>query len=106
MKKFLTKRSSIEMLFVVIAASLGIYLGWLWRDVAAFVVFIFIIVHPVPIKWLAIPTLILLVVTPIFLTLLKQEAIAEDLAVSAYYFLVMSVMMGIYELQGGENKRA
>jgi|WetSurMetagenome_2_1015567.scaffolds.fasta_scaffold245148_2 hypothetical protein len=91
--------------FSILAVSLvlGIYLKWNIFEIAIFCVFIYIILHPVESRYLAMPALFFLVLTPFFLVF-KQEAIAEQLAIYCYYFLIMTVMMGIYEVRKDDRE--
>jgi hypothetical protein len=86
-----------DVILLAVSVVLGIYLKWSISEVAVFVVFIFIILHPLPSRFLAMPALFFLILTPFFL-IFKQELIAEQVAIYCYYFLVMTVIMGIYEI--------
>ena len=77
---------------------MGIYFQWGIMNTLIFFVLIGIILRPVRSQILAFPALFFLVLTP-FALILKFEAVAENLAIYAYYFLVLTVIMGIYELR-------
>jgi ABC-type proline/glycine betaine transport system permease subunit len=47
---------------------------------------------------MALPALFFLILTP-FALILKQDVIAENLAIYAYYFLVMTTIMGVREIR-------
>jgi hypothetical protein len=83
---------------------MGIYLKWNLFEVAIFLVFIYIILHPVESRLLAMPALFFLILTPFFL-IFKQEMIAEKLAIYCYYFLIMTVMMGLYEVRQEDREK-
>lgn len=103
LKKYLTRRN-IDIAIVVLAILFGVYLGWKEIDTLIFAIFIWIILRPIQSRLLAFPALFFLSLTP-FLLILKHEEQAEQFAIYAYYFLVMAVMMGIYEVRGGKTKK-
>jgi hypothetical protein len=88
---------------LLVAFLMGIYLKWNIFEIAIFCVFIYIILHPVESRYLAMPALFFLVLTPFFL-IFKQEIIAEQLAIYCYYFLIMTVIMGIYEVRKDDRE--
>jgi hypothetical protein len=90
--------------FLSFSLFMGIYLKWNFFEVAIFLIFIYIILHPVESRIMAMPALFFLVLTPFFLVF-KQEIIAEKLAIYCYYFLIMTVMMGIYEVRQEDRNR-
>lgn len=96
-KKVLAKRNK-DIFFMVLAAALGVYLGFNVMEVIILTIFIGIILNPVPSRYLAAPALGFLVLTPFFLVF-NQKIIAEQSAIYAYYFLIMAVIMGIYEIR-------
>ena len=96
-KKVILRQEILKICFVLLALGLGVYLEWLWRDILAFGLLIFIIINPISPKWLAVPALVLLILAPVLIAL-KQSDIAEEVVIGVYYFLVMSIMMGIYEI--------
>ncbi|MCX6763202.1 MAG: hypothetical protein NTZ97_00495 [Candidatus Moranbacteria bacterium] len=96
-KKIFIKRN-IDILFVAIAILMGAYFNWKIIEIIIFGIFIWIILNPVPSRLTAIPALGFLVVTP-FLLIFKNQVLAEETAIYAYYFLIMSVVMGIYEIR-------
>lgn len=95
-------RIIIEVAILGLAVWLGFYLGWRIWDTALFVFFIGIILRPVTSRIPAAGALFFLSLTPFFLIAEKKE-MAESLAIYAYYFLVMTVMMGVYEIRREEK---
>lgn len=103
-KNFILSRKMLDAIFLAVSLSFGIYFQWTWTDAAAFIIFIWMILHPFPSKYPAGAALVLLILTPIFLAI-NYKDVAENLAVNAYYFLVMAVMMGVYELWNEKNEK-
>ena len=97
LKKIFVKRN-VDIFFTSIAVLMGAYLGWQVMEIIIFGIFIWIILNPVLSRITAIPALGFLILTP-FLLIFKQQSLAEEVAIYAYYFLIMSVIMGIYEIR-------
>lgn len=98
-------RIAVEILIMFLAAWMGFHLAWAVWDIALFVFFIGIILRPISSRIPAGGALFFLALTPFFLIAEKKE-MAEQLAIYAYYFLVMTVMMGVYEIKREEKKNA
>ena len=99
-------KNKVDVSLLIGAMLLGIFLDWGNIEIIIFTIFIGSILRPIASKYFAIPALFFLSITP-FLLILKREERAEEFAVYAYYFLVMAVLMGIYEIRRDEaNKRA
>ena len=96
---------TLDVVILLAAILLGLYFDWTNMEIIIFVIFVGIILHPVPSRRLAIPALFFLVIVP-FLLIFKKEVRAEEFAVYAYYFLIMAVIMGIYEIRKGDKKEA
>ena len=92
------KENKINVAFLMTAIVLGIFLDWSNMEIIIFTIFIGSILHPVSNKYFAVPALFFLSVTP-FLLILNREVRAEEFAIYTYYFLVMAVIMGIYEIR-------
>lgn len=91
-------RSKIDLAFLLTAVLVGVFLDWSMAEIIIFAIFVGIILHPVSSRYLAIPALFFLTLTP-FLLILKRDARAEEFAIYAYYFLIMAVAMGVHELR-------
>lgn len=78
------------------SALLGVIFDWNVVEISVFIVFISALLFSVPSRFLALPALFFLSMTP-FLLLLDRKESAEEFAVYAYYFLVMAVVRGIIE---------
>jgi len=91
-------------LFILIAVFLGVYLKWNAFETVIFCIFICTILHPLPSRFLAMPAFFFLILTAFFLVF-KQEIIAEQLAIYCYYFLVMTVIAGVYETRKEEKEK-
>ncbi|KKQ53535.1 MAG: hypothetical protein US70_C0002G0023 [Parcubacteria group bacterium GW2011_GWD2_38_11] len=96
--KKMTPKKVLNIVIFLVALTMGIYFQWGIMNTLIFFVLIGIILRPVRSQILAFPALFFLVLTP-FALILKFEAVAENLAIYAYYFLVLTVIMGIYELR-------
>jgi hypothetical protein len=103
MKKIFKKRN-VDIFFVAIAVLMGAYFDWQIIEMIIFGIFIWIILNPVPSRLTAVPALAFLIATP-FLLIFKKEILAEQAAIYAYYFLIMSVIMGIYEIRKEEKAK-
>ena len=95
-------RKNIDIGIVILSFVMGIYLGWDTINAVIFAIFIWIIINPIPSRYLAYPALLFLSITP-FLLILDKKDKAEEFAIYAYYFLAMTVIMGIYEIRKEDN---
>ena len=102
-KKLFSKRN-IDLGIVVLSLLLAAYLGWTPVNSVIFGIFIWIILNPLSSRLLAYPALIFLSVTP-FLLVLERKGQAEEFALYAFYFLAMSVVMGISELHNKKEAK-
>lgn len=101
-KHLLTKKS-LNVLIYCLAIGMGVYFDWKIMEIIILLIFIGIILHPISSRVLAVPALFFLILTPTFLVL-KKESTAEQVAIYAYYFLIMAVIMGIYEVRKESKK--
>ena len=95
-------KRNIDIGITVIAIVLGIYLGWGNMEILIFGIFIWSILRSISSQHMAIPALFFLSITP-FLLILERKEKAEEFAIYAYYFLVLAVIMGIYEIRKDEK---
>lgn len=77
---------------------MGHYLNWAFGEIAVFMIFIWMILNPFPSRIAASLALIFLSLSPLLLAL-KEEVLAEQMSIYAFYFLFMTVLMAIYELK-------
>ena len=98
------KNNKIFIIFILIAIILGVFLDWGNIEIIIFAIFIGIILRPVSSRYLAIPALFFLALTP-FLLIFDREERAEEFAIYAYYFLIMAVIMGMYEVVKDDRKK-
>lgn len=96
--KKMTDRKALNIGLFLVAVGMGIYFQWGVMNTLIFVIFIGIILRPVPSRLLAVPALFFLTLTP-FALIFKFDVLAENLAIYAYYFLILTVIMGIYEVR-------
>jgi hypothetical protein len=102
-KQYLFKKK-VDIFFVFVAVFAGIFFGWNMPEIVVFGAVVWLIMNPAPSRYMAFLALCFLSVTPFFLIFGKHD-IAEQLAIYAYYFLVMSVIMGIYEIWQENGKK-
>jgi hypothetical protein len=98
------KNNKAFIVFILLAIILGIFLNWGNIEILIFAIFIGIIIKPVSSRYLAIPALFFLALTP-FLLIADREERAEEFAIYAYYFLIMAVIMGVYEVTRENRKK-
>lgn len=99
----ISKKNFIDAGIIIIAILMGVFLGWDVVEILIFGIFIFTILNPIPTRYLAVPALAFLILSPIFL-ILERELLAERFAIYCYYFLVMAVIMAVYEIRKSEKK--
>lgn len=96
--KKMTAKKALNIGLFIVALIMGVYFKWTIMEILIFLIFIGIILRPVASRIMAFPALFFLVLTP-FALILKQDILAETFAIYAYYFLIMAVIMGIYEVR-------
>lgn len=96
--KKMTAQKGLNIFLLLLAVILGGYFQWGIMNTLIFLIFIGIILRPVSSRIMAFPALFFLVLTP-FALILKQDLLAENFAIYAYYFLIMAVIMGIREVR-------
>lgn len=94
----LTPNQLFDIFFTALAMFLGVYFKWSAQEIIVFGFFIWIILNPVSSRTVAIPAMFFLSLTPLFL-MVGSESYSEKSAIYAYYFLVMAMIMGIYEVR-------
>lgn len=101
----ISRKNIIDAFFIVAVIAMGIFLHWKIAEIAVFSLFIWIILNPVSSQYPAIGAIFFLALTPFFM-IFKKDIMANQLAIYAYYFLIMTVIMGIYEIwkENGERK--
>jgi len=96
--KKITPKKVLNICIILLALGMGIYFQWGAMGTLIFVIFIGTILRPVSSRILAFPALFFLILTPIAL-ITKRDLIAENLAIWAYYFLILATIMGIREVR-------
>lgn len=94
----------INIVFLFIALAMGIHLKLTVWDILTLLIFTGVILNPVSSKIIAIPALFLLIFSPLAL-IFKKIYLSEQLAIYAYYFLILAVIMGIYELKKDSQQK-
>ena len=102
--KKMTPKKILNSAIFIVALGMGIYFKWGVINTLIFLIFIGIILRPVSSRILAFPALLFLVLTP-FALILKKDVLAENLAIYAYYFLIMATIMGIYEVRKEDKEK-
>ncbi|MFC1644676.1 hypothetical protein ACFL08_01460 [Patescibacteria group bacterium] len=97
------KKNKVDLTFLSGAILVGIFLGWNNMEVLIFTVFVGIILRPVSSRYLAIPALFFLVLA-VFMMILGNVKRADEFAIYVYYFLIMAVVMGVYEIRMEEKR--
>lgn len=92
------KNRKKDIFFVGAAFLLGILFEWHIVQITIFVIFVWSIIGPIASRYLAWPSLFFLLLTPGLMALGRREQ-AEEFAIYAYYFLVMTVIRGIIEIR-------
>ncbi|MFC1608611.1 hypothetical protein ACFL2R_00555 [Patescibacteria group bacterium] len=92
------KGNRVGLSFLVVAILIGVLLGWTDMEILIFTVFIGIILRPVSSRYLAIPAVCFLVLSMLMM-ILNNESRADEFAIYTYYFLIMAVVMGFYEIR-------
>ena len=103
--KKVTPKKVLNICIFLLALGMGIYFQWGIIETLIFLIFIGIILRPVSSRIMAVPALFFLVLTP-FALILKQDVIAENLAIYAYYFLILATIMGIYEVRQNKDEES
>lgn len=100
--QYLTKKY-FDYSIVAFSFLLGFYLRWDIQNVFVFSFVVWIILNPVSSKLLARAALYLLVFVPLLLIMHRDDR-AEQFAILAYYFLVLTVIMAIVEFKKDKSK--
>ena len=94
--QYLTKKY-LDYTLVVFSIVFGFYLCWDAQNVALFSFIIWLILNPISSRFLARIALCLLFFVPLLLIIKSNQA--EQFAIFAYYFLVLTVITTIIELK-------
>lgn len=95
--------SYLDLVFLFLAFSLGIYLSWTAIDSLFLTFVVLTVLYPFPGKQLAKLSLLLLVAVPL-LEILKRVETAEQFGIYAFYTLIMTTIMVIVEYQDGKGE--
>jgi len=95
LEKYL-KKQYFDGLIVLLLLFLGFLLNWGIKEMAFYGFTIWFILNPVKSEIMACLTILMLIVTPIAL-LLNSDSAANNFAIAAYYFLILTTIMAIYE---------
>ncbi|HPN96143.1 MAG TPA: hypothetical protein PLK35_00090 [Candidatus Moranbacteria bacterium] len=92
----------VDTIFVAMAVFIGAYFKWNVVEIMIFGVFIGTLLRPVPSHYPAVVALFFLALTPVFLAF-GNNLVPEKLAIYAYFFIIISVIMGIYEIRNEKS---
>jgi hypothetical protein len=90
------RRRGLDLFFLIAAIGLGLFLGWDYWEAAIFGVFVWSLLGPLESQKLAWGALIFMIISAGFL-MSGRESRAEEFALYAYYFLVMTVIRAVLE---------
>ena len=96
--KFFSVKITIEIIFLVLSVAMGIYFQWEIMNLLFLLILLRLIIHPIPSRFPAGMAVTFLVFTAILLVF-KRDNWAENTAIFAYYFLILTVSMGIFEIR-------
>lgn len=101
--RYLTK-NNFDYGLIVFSLFLGFYLKLDMQNILFFSFIVWIIINPISSRLLARGTLICLSFVPLLL-IIKRDSRAEQFAIMAYYFLVLTVIMAIIEFCKEQNSK-
>lgn len=101
-RSFMKKRK-MDLVFLFLGTLIGIYFNWSIVEIVIFLTFLWSILGPISSRILVGPAVFFLCLTPILLTL-DREKQAEEFAIYAYFFLVMSVIRAIIEIRAEKEE--
>lgn len=99
-KHLLVKTSTTDAVVAFVGIVLGFYLNWPLSAVLAFGLLVWTVLNPVSSKLAAKGATGLLIILIALLAVGKADR-AESVAALAYYFLVITVIMAIFEIRRG-----
>jgi len=106
MLKKLIKKISLkffmEAVLILFSIAMGVYFQWEIPNLGFFVVFVILLLHPIPSRFPAIGAIISLVATAILLVL-KKDNLAETSAIWTYYMMIFTATMAFCELPADED---
>jgi len=95
--QYLTKKY-LDYSLTIFSLFLGYYLWWSLQDLVFFTFIIWMILSPVSSRFLAKIALCLLFFVPLFL-IVRKNSQAEQFAILAYYFLILTIVVWAVELK-------
>lgn len=93
----------LELLIFAITLIVGFYFQWGTANFVFFILFIFLIMHPIPSRFTAGGATVFLLTT-VILTIFKQNNWVESTAIWAYYLIIFTAMLFFSELQKEKEK--
>ena len=102
-EKYFTKKY-LDYFLLALALLIGIYLDLGIKEIAAGLFALFLLLNPIKSELAAKAALFFLALTPIAL-IFGRDAKAEKLAIVAYGFLVLTVILAIWELKANKPSR-
>lgn len=100
--KFFSPRTIIEIILFALSIILGIYFQWEIINFIFFLIFLRLIIHPIPSRFPAGIAIAFLVLTALLLVF-KMSEWAEKAAILTYYAMILIVAMAVAEKDDGEE---
>lgn len=97
------KKRKIDLAFLLAGGVIGLYFDWNIMEILVFLIFIWAVLGSIPSRFFALPALFFLILTPVMLSLAREER-AEEFAIYAYYFMVIAVVRAILEVRNEEKE--
>jgi len=94
-KSLIGKILEVVVLFVAIA--IARYFQWEIANAIFFVLFLFLLLHPIPVRFAAFGAVFLLALT-VILFFAKQNSWADICSIWAYYLMIFTVMLSFSRL--------
>lgn len=86
----------IDTAFVATGIILGAFLGWDWLLVGVFAASLWIILNPISYKKLSLATAVSMIIS-LSLMVLRREPRATEMAVVSFFFMVMTLLMFLFD---------
>ncbi|MEI6587753.1 MAG: hypothetical protein WCO05_02260 [Candidatus Moraniibacteriota bacterium] len=92
----------LEVVVLFAAIVMARYFQWEIANTVFFVLFVLLLLHPIPSRFAAFGVVFLLVVTAV-LFLVKRNNWADICSIWAYYLMFFTAMLSFSQLQNDEN---
>lgn len=96
--KKISLKICLEAILFLVSFAMGFYFQWEIANFIFFVIFIFLLLHPISSRIVASGAIIFLIATAILL-MAKQNNLAEITAIWAYYCMIFTAVLAFHELR-------